>query len=64
MHDLLRAHAIQLATGTDTEQDRRAALTRLFDHYLAAAATAMDTLVPAEQHRRPRIPPPGSPTPR
>ncbi|MGH3937962.1 MAG: helix-turn-helix domain-containing protein [Pseudonocardiaceae bacterium] len=61
MHDLLRAYAIHLATVEDCEQDRRAALTRLFDHYLATAAAAMDTVIPAEQHRRPRIPPPATP---
>ena len=41
----------------------RVALTRLFDHYLATAAAAIDTLVPAEKHRRPRIPPPTMPSP-
>ena len=35
MHDLLRAYAAELAVGHDAEPDRRAALTRLFDHYLA-----------------------------
>ena len=63
MHDLLCAYATHLAHIKDTEQDRRAALTRLFNHYLATAGAAMDTLVPAEQHRRPRIPPPDTPTP-
>jgi DNA-binding SARP family transcriptional activator/Tfp pilus assembly protein PilF len=63
MHDLLRAYATHLARSEDSEQDRRAALTRLFDYYLAAAAAAMDALVPAELHRRPRIPPPATPVP-
>ncbi|MGH3940726.1 MAG: ATP-binding protein [Pseudonocardiaceae bacterium] len=63
MHDLLRAYATHLATDEDTEQEQRRALTRLFDHYLATAAAAMDSLHPAEQHRRPRIPPPATPTP-
>jgi tetratricopeptide (TPR) repeat protein len=63
MHDLLRAYATHLATDEDTEAQRQAALTRLFDHYLATAAAAMDTLYPFEQHRRPRIPPPDTPTP-
>ncbi len=63
MHDLLRAYATHLAAVEDSETDRQAALTRLFDHYLATAAAAMDTLIPAEQHRRPRIPPPATPTP-
>ncbi len=55
MHDLLRAYA-DLADDGDSEQERRAALTRMFDHYLATAAAAMDALHPAEQGRRPRIP--------
>jgi tetratricopeptide (TPR) repeat protein len=63
MHDLLRTYATYLAGIEDSEVERRAGLTRLFDHYLATAAAAMDTLIPAEQHRRPRIPPPTTPTP-
>jgi DNA-binding SARP family transcriptional activator/Flp pilus assembly protein TadD len=63
LHDLLRAYAHHLATEHDTEDERRAALTRLFDYYLHAAADAMDTLVPAERHRRPRILPPATPAP-
>jgi tetratricopeptide (TPR) repeat protein len=58
MHDLLRGYAIEQAREHDTEPDRQAALTRLFDHYLRTAAVAMDTLYPADQHRRPRLPPP------
>ena len=56
MHDLLRDYAAERAGHEDTELDRRAALARLFDYYLATAAAAMDTLHPAERHRRPRIP--------
>ena len=63
MHDLLRAYATYLAGLEDTEKERRAALIGLFDHYLSAAAAAMDILVPAETHRRPRVPPPGTPAP-
>ncbi|MDQ3989328.1 MAG: tetratricopeptide repeat protein, partial [Actinomycetota bacterium] len=63
MHDLLRAYATNLAADEDSEQERWAAVTRLFDHYLATAAAAMDTLHPHEQHRRPRIAPPATPTP-
>ena len=44
MHDLLRAYAASQATTHDTEEARREALTRLFDYYLAACATAMDHL--------------------
>jgi tetratricopeptide (TPR) repeat protein len=35
MHDLLRAYAASQATDRDSRQARRAALTRLFDYYLA-----------------------------
>jgi DNA-binding SARP family transcriptional activator/tetratricopeptide (TPR) repeat protein len=47
MHDLLRAYAAELAARHDAEPDRRAAMTRLFDHYLARAATAMAVLYPS-----------------
>jgi DNA-binding SARP family transcriptional activator/tetratricopeptide (TPR) repeat protein len=63
LHDLLRAYAAGQATVTDSEQERRAALTRLFDHYLHTAAAAMDTLFPAETSHRPRIPAPATPGP-
>jgi DNA-binding SARP family transcriptional activator/tetratricopeptide (TPR) repeat protein/transcriptional regulator with XRE-family HTH domain len=55
-HDLLRSYATRQCQALDSEPDRRAALTRLFDHYLAAAGAAMDTLRPAERDRRPSIP--------
>jgi len=64
MHDLLRSYAVRLATEEDSEDERRAALTRLFDHHLATAAVAMDAFVPADQHRHPRsIPAPVTQTP-
>jgi DNA-binding SARP family transcriptional activator/tetratricopeptide (TPR) repeat protein len=47
MHDLLRAYAAELSAAHDPEPERRAALTRLFDHYLSGAAAAMVTLYPA-----------------
>ncbi|GIE94296.1 ATP-binding protein [Paractinoplanes rishiriensis] len=62
-HDLVRAFATTRAHDQDRPADRRAALTRLFDHYLSTAAAAMDTLHPAEAYRRPRVPPAGSPAP-
>ncbi|HET7245729.1 MAG TPA: tetratricopeptide repeat protein [Streptosporangiaceae bacterium] len=62
MHDLLRGYARELAAA-DGAQAQRQALTRLFDYYLYAAAAAMDTLVPSERHRRPRVPAPDSPIP-
>ena len=46
MHDLLRAYAAELAAAQDPMPDRRAALTRLFDHYLAGSVAAMSTLYP------------------
>jgi len=63
MHDLLRAYAAAQAHHDDTDRDRRAALTRLFDRYLVLAAAAMDVLIPAERHRRPRIEVPAQPVP-
>jgi tetratricopeptide (TPR) repeat protein/transcriptional regulator with XRE-family HTH domain len=53
MHDLLRAYAADLAAAHDEDEMRRAALTRLFDYYLAASSGAMDRLAPAERHHRP-----------
>jgi hypothetical protein len=63
MHDLMRAYARELAMARDGQDQRCSALTRLFDYYLHTAATAMDTLVPGERHRRPRIPPSIAPAP-
>lgn len=63
MHDLLRGYARELGAAEDTENEQRAALTRLFDHYLHTAASAMDALFPAERHRRPAVRAPGSPVP-
>ncbi len=62
-HDLIRAYATTRAHDEDRPAERRAALTRLFDHYLASAAAAMNTLHPAEAHRRPWIPGAATPTP-
>jgi tetratricopeptide (TPR) repeat protein len=63
MHDLLRGYARELAAAHDPDEEQRAALTRLFDHYLHTTVTAMDVLMPAERHFRPRVPAPGSPAP-
>jgi len=62
-HDLVRAHATTRAHDEDRPPDRRAALSRLFDHYLSTTATAMNTLHPAEAHLRPQLPPSGTPAP-
>ncbi|PWK85011.1 DNA-binding SARP family transcriptional activator [Lentzea atacamensis] len=63
MHDLLRAYASDLAVAMNPPADRHAAITRLFDFYLSTAAAAMDTLHPAERHRRPHVEVPCSPPP-
>jgi DNA-binding SARP family transcriptional activator/tetratricopeptide (TPR) repeat protein len=63
MHDLLRAYANQLANAQDSTEERRAALTRLLDFYLSTAGGAMNTLHPAEHHRRPRVEPARTPSP-
>jgi tetratricopeptide (TPR) repeat protein/transcriptional regulator with XRE-family HTH domain len=51
MHELLRVYAEQQALDQDPPDVRDAALTRLFDHYLCAAAQAMAKFVPYERHR-------------
>jgi tetratricopeptide (TPR) repeat protein len=62
-HDLIRAYAASRAHDQDRPAERRAALTRLFDHYLATAATAANILYPAEAHKRPQAPAAATPTP-
>jgi tetratricopeptide (TPR) repeat protein/transcriptional regulator with XRE-family HTH domain len=61
LHDLLRAYAAGLATTLDSDAGRRAALTRLFDYYVAACAAAMDCYSPAG--RRPGSPAASTPVP-
>jgi DNA-binding SARP family transcriptional activator/tetratricopeptide (TPR) repeat protein len=62
-HDLLRAHAAHASTDEDTEADRRAALTRLFDHYTHTASVATDIVYPHLAAYLPRIPRPASSAP-
>jgi tetratricopeptide (TPR) repeat protein len=62
-HELVRAYATGRAGDQESPSAQRLALTRLFDHYLATAAAAMNTLYPAEIDRRPGIPPVGTPAP-
>jgi DNA-binding SARP family transcriptional activator/Flp pilus assembly protein TadD len=62
MHDLLRAYAADQAADSGSEQERRAALTRLFDHYLATAAVAAGALFPADPDQPP-LPRPAGPVP-
>jgi tetratricopeptide (TPR) repeat protein len=59
MHDLLRDYARELVAECDGEAGERAAMTRLLDFYLHTSAAAMNVMVPAESHRRPRLPEPG-----
>jgi tetratricopeptide (TPR) repeat protein/DNA-binding SARP family transcriptional activator len=63
MHDLLRAYAASLDVAIRETDETRAALSRLFDYYLATAAVAADTLYPAEAHHRPHIARPVTPAP-
>ena len=63
LHDLVRAYATGRAGDEDPPPHRRAALTRLFDYYLATAAAAMDTLHSADTHHPSRIPAPATPAP-
>ncbi|MDB1087546.1 BTAD domain-containing putative transcriptional regulator [Streptomyces sp. ACA25] len=63
MHDLLGAYAAELAAAEDPEEHRRAALTRLFGHYVHTAAAAMDLVWPPEGRAPLRTPPPAVPTP-
>ncbi|WP_326551914.1 ATP-binding protein [Micromonospora sp. NBC_01813] len=51
MHDLLRAYAAQLADAEETDESRRAALSRLFDLHLAAVSAAIDVLHPADRRK-------------
>jgi DNA-binding SARP family transcriptional activator/Tfp pilus assembly protein PilF len=60
MHDLLRAYAADQAE--QDSEEREAALTRLFDHYLATAALAAGTLFRADPDQ-PAPPQPASPVP-
>jgi tetratricopeptide (TPR) repeat protein len=62
LHDLLRAYAADQAVSQHTEQERKAALTRLFDHYLATAAIAAGTLFGGDPDQ-PALPRPASPVP-
>jgi tetratricopeptide (TPR) repeat protein len=50
MHDLLRSYATGLSMVQDSVDDRRTALNRLFDYYLAAVTMATNTLYPAAAH--------------
>ena len=58
-HDLLRAYAADLAERSDTEQDRRAAMHRMLDHYLHTAMAANQQFSPGRSALRLAAPQPG-----
>ncbi len=60
LHDLMRRFAADLARSTDSTVDSRAALARLLDHQLHAAAAAVNVLHPHERSLRPQLAPPRS----
>ncbi|WP_422770521.1 AfsR/SARP family transcriptional regulator [Plantactinospora sp. WMMC1484] len=51
LHDLMRAYAAELVTETESEEERRAALRRLFDHYLHSSRLADRQIAPQLDHR-------------
>ena len=51
MHDLLRSYAKEQARTHDSEDVRRAALTRLLDYYVETAAVAAVLVAPYERNR-------------
>ncbi|WP_345433737.1 AfsR/SARP family transcriptional regulator [Actinoallomurus vinaceus] len=57
-HDLLREHARSTAAAEETADARLDATTRLLDHYLYTAHTAVDLLFPYGKRQRPPIPEP------
>ena len=63
LHDLVQAYAAARSADEDRRTDRRAAVTRLFDHYLSTAAAAMNRLDPAGVSLRPEVPEPVLPLP-
>ncbi|RZQ60099.1 AfsR/SARP family transcriptional regulator [Amycolatopsis suaedae] len=61
MHDLVRLYAAELASTVDSEQDRAAALTRLYDRYCYLASVAAMRWNPHDEHRYPPMPEPAGP---
>jgi DNA-binding SARP family transcriptional activator len=59
LHDLLRAHATELANAYDSDVERRAALHRVLDHYLHGAHAAALLLDPYRDPINPTTPQPG-----
>lgn len=63
LHDLVRGYAAALAVDEDRRADRRAALNRLLDHSLAAAAADMSRLDPGYAAGHPAVDPAGAAAP-
>ncbi|MFK4084744.1 ATP-binding protein [Kribbella sp. NPDC020789] len=57
MHDLVRVYAAKRGSDEDPASARRAAFTRLADHYRVMAATAMSVYAPYESEWRPYLAP-------
>ena len=58
-HDLLRAYAIEQARAHDTDDDQKAAISRVLDHYLYTAHAASLRLHPRSEPLTLPPPPPG-----
>ncbi len=63
LHDLVRQYAAARARDDDAVRARRAALTRLFDHYRYVAWVAASLHAPHEADRLPAVPEPDTPRP-
>lgn len=55
MHDLLRGYGYELTAGPGGQDERRAALTGLFDYYLHTAVIAVSAAFPADRGRMPTV---------
>jgi tetratricopeptide (TPR) repeat protein/transcriptional regulator with XRE-family HTH domain len=62
-YDLLRTYARELCLTHDGEDERRAALTRLFDQYVHTTVTAASIAYPGDRSRQPIVVPPAIPGP-
>ncbi|MFB9907089.1 AfsR/SARP family transcriptional regulator [Allokutzneria oryzae] len=62
-HDLVRAYAREVSARTDTDDDRRSALTCLFDHYLHNSSLAWQTQPQIARSAPSTIAPPRTPSP-
>lgn len=63
LHDLLHSYSADQAARHDSDQDRRDAITRLYDYYRYAAAQAANELSPPEPERQPSLSTPDSQVP-